>query len=144
MELRVSWIQIEDEKGAQEMGKEPGSYLTLEGPGLEIRRTLNCKTGLPLTFPGNSTLFRELKVGPRKNAQVLIVVWVIANVTADALGPFVVKHTMVTRHLFELFPEQVDEGYRSVSAISPGVLGTTGIETSEIVLDSGKDSAPIW
>ena len=55
------------------------------------------------------------------------------NVTADALGPFVVKHIMVTRHLFELMPEQVEEGYRPVSAVSPGVLGITGIETSEIV-----------
>ncbi len=55
------------------------------------------------------------------------------NVTPDALGPIVVENVMVTRHYFELMPDQVSPGYRQVSAIAPGVLGITGIETSEIV-----------
>jgi len=40
---------------------------------------------------------------------------------------------MVTRHLHEYLPEQVDDGVRPVCAIAPGVLGLTGIETSDIV-----------
>jgi len=40
---------------------------------------------------------------------------------------------MVTRHLLEYVPDQVDEGVRPVCAVSPGVLGITGIETGEIV-----------
>ena len=55
------------------------------------------------------------------------------NVTPDALGPKVVSNMMVTRHLLEYLPDQVDEGVRPVCAVAPGVLGITGIETGEIV-----------
>ena len=51
--------------------------------------------------------------------------------TPDALGPSVADNIIVTKHLFDL--GSVSEGYRSVSAISPGVMGQTGIETSEII-----------
>ena len=55
------------------------------------------------------------------------------NITPDSLGPKVVDRIMVTRHLLELIPDKVDERVRSVCAISPGVLGITGIETGEII-----------
>ncbi len=55
------------------------------------------------------------------------------NVTPDALGPRVVSKVMVTRHIHQYVPDQVQEGVRPVCAVSPGVLGITGIETGEIV-----------
>ncbi|MEG1441178.1 MAG: GPR endopeptidase, partial [Oscillospiraceae bacterium] len=55
------------------------------------------------------------------------------NITADALGPKVIESLMITRHLKEYVPEEIDEGVRPVCAITPGVLGITGIETGEIV-----------
>ena len=55
------------------------------------------------------------------------------NVTPDSLGPKVVSKIMITRHLKELVPDEIDEGIRPVCAISPGVLGITGMETGEIV-----------
>ncbi len=129
--IRVSWIQIENEQGAQEVGKDPGSYLTLEVPGLKGRDS-NLQKRVTACFAEEFAHFlRELKVGPKE--KILVIGLGNRDVTADALGPFVVKHTLVTRHLFQMFPEQVEEGYRPVSAVSPGVLGTTGIETSEIV-----------
>jgi spore protease len=64
------------------------------------------------------------------------------NVTPDALGPMVVENLLVTRHLFVLASETVQEGYRQVSALSPGVLGITGIETSEIVFGVVEKSKP--
>ena len=54
-------------------------------------------------------------------------------VTPDALGPKVINEIDVTRHIIKYLPQYVDEGTRPVSAISPGVLGTTGIETVEIL-----------
>ena len=53
--------------------------------------------------------------------------------TADALGPFVIDQITVTRHLFTLDLD-VDKKYRSVSSFSPGVMGTTGMETQNIIL----------
>jgi len=45
----------------------------------------------------------------------------------------VVDKILVTRHIFEYVPDQVDERMRRICAVAPGVLGITGIETGEIV-----------
>ena len=82
----------------------------------------------------------ELNIG--KDAKVLIVGLGNWNVTPDALGPIVVENTLVTRHFFELMPNEVAPGYRPVSAVSPGVLGLTGIESSEIVKGIVEQSKP--
>ena len=55
------------------------------------------------------------------------------HITADALGPKVASSLLVTRHMFELMPEEIESGIRPVCALAPGVLGLTGIETSEII-----------
>ena len=54
-------------------------------------------------------------------------------VTPDSLGPKVVQDIDITRHIMEYVPDAIDKNARPVSAISPGVLGTTGIETLEIL-----------
>lgn len=53
------------------------------------------------------------------------------NVTPDSLGPYTLDNIIVTRHLFS--NNIINEGYSEVSGYSPGVMGTTGIETSDIV-----------
>ncbi len=61
--------------------------------------------------------------------------------TADSLGPKVVDRVLVTRHLFVL-NTNVKEGIREVSAISPGVMATTGIETFDIITSIVKKTKP--
>lgn len=73
------------------------------------------------------------QLGINENASCLIVGLGNWNVTPDALGPQVCENLLITRHLYQLQPESVEEGYRPVSAISPGVMGLTGIETSDII-----------
>nr|WP_124727851.1 GPR endopeptidase [Staphylospora marina] len=138
--VTVSWMWIEEGEGAGEMGKVPGTYLTLEAPGLRSRDSMLEKRVTELFAKEFARFLEEVGIAP--DAKCLIVGLGNWNVTADALGPLVVKHTMVTRHLFRLAPEDVQEGYRSVSAISPGVLGITGIETSEIVQGVVEKSKP--
>jgi len=55
------------------------------------------------------------------------------NITADALGPKVISSLMITRHLKEYVPDEIQNGVRSICGIVPGVLGLTGIETGEII-----------
>lgn len=55
------------------------------------------------------------------------------NITPDALGPKVASYVNVTRHLLKYARELITEPVNEISAISPGVLGTTGIETEEII-----------
>ena len=64
---------------------------------------------------------------------VLIVGLGNEEVTPDALGPNVIKEVEVTRHIIKYMPEYIDENARPISAIAPGVLGTTGMETLEII-----------
>lgn len=52
--------------------------------------------------------------------------------TADALGPKTIENILVTRHLF-LLNTKIKKGIRKISAITPGVMGNTGIETTDII-----------
>ena len=65
--------------------------------------------------------------------EVLVVGLGNIYVTPDSLGPKVINEIEVTRHIIKYLPQYVEEGTREVSAVSPGVLGTTGIETVEIL-----------
>ena len=55
------------------------------------------------------------------------------NITPDALGPKVIDRLLVTRHIMEDIPEELEGGVRMLSALAPGVMGITGIETFEII-----------
>ena len=66
------------------------------------------------------------------NSKGLIVGLGNDNVTPDSLGPAVIDNVIVTRHMF-LLGEEVSEGISNVSALAPGVMGNTGIETSDII-----------
>ena len=68
-----------------------------------------------------------------KQGEILVVGLGNESVTPDALGPKTINEIEVTRHFINYMPQYVKEGTRMVSAISPGVLGTTGIETVEIL-----------
>ena len=110
------------------MGKPMGNYITLEAPGIkdrdpEFEESISQELAAEL---------REI-LSIDKDSKVLIVGLGNWNITPDALGPKVVDRIMVTRHLLELIPDQVDDRVRSVCAVAPGVLGITGIETSEII-----------
>jgi len=74
-------------------------------------------------------------VCPHKKGKALVIGLGNYHITPDALGPLTVQHIHVTRQYYELLgrDKRFDDGFREVSAIAPGVLGTTGIETGEIV-----------
>jgi len=126
--ITVSRVHITDETGSQALGKPIGNYITIEIPEL-VHKTeqLYEKTVSILS----SELDKLVRID--KDGLVLVVGLGNRNITADALGPKVVSQLLVTRHLFELMPEELEDGIRPVCAISPGVLGITGIETGEIL-----------
>ncbi|SDW15901.1 GPR endopeptidase Aspartic peptidase. MEROPS family A25 [Marininema mesophilum] len=136
----TSWIYVESEEGEKAIGKAQGTYLTLEVPGLRSQDSMLQERVMKKFTQEFERYLGEVGIDP--NASVLIVGLGNQSVTADALGPNVVKQSMVTRHLFQLMPDQVAEGYRPVSAIAPGVLGTTGIETSEVIFGVVERTKP--
>lgn len=138
--IRISTIDITSAEGSQAIGKLPGHYITIEVPELRQKDSeLQDRVAMVLAKEFEAFL-SKLNIGPM--AKVLVIGLGNWNVTPDALGPIVVENIMVTRHYFELMPGQVSPGYRPVSAVAPGVLGTTGIETGEIVQGIVEKSKP--
>ncbi|MDF2721370.1 MAG: endopeptidase [Paenibacillus sp.] len=139
-DIIVTRMNIDSEAGAQAVGKLPGHYVTIEVPRLREKDS-DLQDRVATRLAQEFAAFLQ-SIGIAKDAKVLIIGLGNYNVTPDALGPLVVENVMVTRHYFELMPEQVSPGYRAVSAVAPGVLGTTGIETSEIVQGIVEKSRP--
>ena len=57
------------------------------------------------------------------------------EITPDALGPLVVEHLFITRHLIEKYGRDsaVVKDMGNVCAVIPGVMSQTGMETAEIL-----------
>ncbi len=139
-EMKITRIRVENEQGAQAIGKRPGYYVTMEVPELRNKDS-ELQDRVATRFAQEFEAYLE-KLGIPSSAKVLVIGLGNWNVTPDSLGPIVVENIMVTRHYFELMPERVGPGYRQVSAVAPGVLGTTGIETGEIVHGIVQRSEP--
>jgi spore protease len=138
--VRVTKIHVLNEEGSRAINKLPGRYITIEVPALRQKdTTLQDRVAKRMAQEFEQFL---MEAGIPKDAKVLIIGLGNWNVTPDALGPLVVENVMVTRHYFEMMPDDVGPGYRAVSAVAPGVLGTTGIESSEIVLGIVEKSKP--
>ncbi|TCZ77035.1 GPR endopeptidase [Paenibacillus albiflavus] len=138
--IKVTKIDILTPEGAAALGKMPGKYITLEVPELRGKDS-DLQDRVATKFAQEFERFLT-ELGISKMAKVLVVGLGNWNVTPDALGPLVVENLLVTRHFFELMPDQVSPGYRPVSGVAPGVLGITGIESSEIVQGIVEKSKP--
>lgn len=128
--IKISYVEI-TAAGEEAIGKKAGKYLTLEVQGIRQQDT-ELQQKVAEVFAGEFSFFLK-NAGIEDDASCMVVGLGNWNVTPDALGPLVCENLLITRHLFELQPEQVEEGYRPVSAIVPGVMGLTGMETSDIV-----------
>ncbi|MCQ4769685.1 GPR endopeptidase [Intestinimonas massiliensis] len=124
---QVTTVDILDEQGASSLGKPVGSYVTVQLEALARReedafgraaRAIAAELNGLLKLPEEATC---LVVGLGNRA-----------ITPDAIGPGVADHTMVTRHLVEQVPEHFGS-FRPVAALAAGVLGTTGVESGELV-----------
>ena len=123
----VHEVRILSEDAAREIGKPQGRYLTLELDAL-IRRE---EDAFPRACKALSTMLRELLPHPN-DGPVLIAGLGNRMITPDAIGPQTADHVIATRHLVAQSPE-VFADWRPVSALAPGVLGQTGVETGEVI-----------
>ena len=128
--ITVSRVKVTNEKGEEAIGKKKGNYITIDVKNLKIASEEEIqKTSEVVT----SELKKLIEKHITKKDSILVVGLGNIYVTPDSLGPKVINEVDITRHLLEYMPEVLDESTREVSAISPGVLGTTGIETMEIL-----------
>lgn len=126
--VHVSRIRVINKRGERELGKPMGTYVTLDMGNIA-----------QMTLPQRDELARQIAhelqtmIGDAPVEDILVVGLGNRMVTPDALGPRVCDHVFVTRHIKTHIPEAIDERASSVSTLAPGVLGVTGLETTEVV-----------
>jgi len=135
--VTLTEVRIETEEGARLLGKPVGLYVTMECQGVR-RRDPEARQSISVLL--GEELARLLPKGD--GAPVLVVGLGNRTVTPDSLGPLAVDHTLVTRHLYAERPELTTKDMSPVCAIAPGVLGVTGVETSEMVRAVAQAVAP--
>ena len=128
--VKVTRVKITNEQGEKAIGKVQGSYITIDIQKINLLTEEEMEQASTVLANELRSLIEE-KIETKED--VLVVGLGNEEVTPDALGPNVVKDVEVTRHIINYLPQYIDENARPVSAIAPGVLGTTGIETLEII-----------
>lgn len=127
--LLVERIVIETPEAADRLDKPQGRYITIDADNLSDRE--------PEVFTALSERIAEelsnLLDGIPEQADMMVIGLGNRFVTPDALGPETADRIYVTRHIRTNAPELAPQGMRAVSAMAPGVLGTTGMETVEVV-----------
>ncbi len=128
----IEITEVVIEKQAEEkVGKKAGTYWTIDFQSIRDQ-DIHLQQMAEEVFAKTIREFLiKMNIDPK--ATCLVVGLGNEHVTPDALGPLVCDHILVTRHLFELQPESLDKNMRSVCAVAPGVMGVTGIETSDIL-----------
>ena len=130
-ELRITTVVIETMNGSKAMGKPIGTYITLEAPAMvlpdedyheEISREL-------------AGQLKKIIPGIEKELSVLVVGLGNRDVTADALGPNVADNITITRHMMKEYGKAAfnKNKVHMVSALTPGVMAKTGMESQEII-----------
>lgn len=135
----ITRVEITTEEAGRTIGKLPGYYVTLEAPGLRSQDRDKLEEIAILVAKEIEGFIARLKIDD--HAPCLVIGLGNWDATPDALGPKVIEHMLVTRHLPQ-FNQQNKDGLRPVSALAPGVLGSTGMETGEIVLGVVQRTRP--
>lgn len=135
-------IKILNKTGEQDLGKPIGTYITVSFgkawnlPEDDIQNIIDTVA--------EKIKFLASQLLPDKNEYSILVVG-LGNryITSDALGPLTVKEITVTRHLQDKSPQLFKMlNQQNVSALAPGVLGQTGIETAELIKGAVNTVSP--
>ncbi len=126
-ECKKTFIEITDEESAKKLGKGVGKYITLEmnrfsDDSAASRERINAiKESLAELLPQEGSV---LVAGVGNN-----------DMTSDALGPKTASQIFATRHIGADLQKNagISANLRSVSAVSTGVLGQTGLESGEFI-----------
>lgn len=110
-----------------DMGKKKGKYISFETDAVILRNVEEYENISKAISEVLQTLIEN------KEGSLLVVGLGNESMTPDSIGPEVVKKILVTRHIFNFLPDEVDDRMTSVCAVAPGVLGVTGIESKDII-----------
>ena len=139
-EIRITKVKIETEKGARAMGTPGGTYIRMEAPNMavpdeEYHREISEEL---------AKYIKELIKIEKEDYVVLVAGLGNRQVTPDALGPHVVDNLAITRHIVKEYGKYAmgEDAVHMTSAIVPGVMAQTGMETLEIIKGIVKETKP--
>ena len=122
--ILVTEIKITNKEGERILGREKGCYITVEADCISFDdEKYQLKTAEILTGFIKQLMDEADNKQPKR---ILVVGLGNREVTSDSLGPLVVDHLEISHE-----PAKEDELY--ISAVSPGVLAQTGMETANII-----------
>ena len=129
-DIKITRVNVTNEQGEQALQKPIGTYITID-----VKRIHNIEPEkedkIVEVLKNEIMSVVDKHIG--KQDEIMIVGLGNLYSTPDSLGSRVVNEVEITRHIKIYLPQYIDENTRSISAISPGVLGTTGIESAEII-----------
>ncbi len=139
-DITITRVFIDTQKAAKSAGKPKGSYITIEAEQM-IEEDTGYHREISKVF---SEQLKEFLPKDYSNSKVLIVGLGNREVTPDALGPKVLDHLFITRHLIQEYGKYLLEFDKccSVSGIVPGVMAQTGMETVEIMKGVVEETKP--
>lgn len=124
--IKIITVEV-DKNMSEQINKKVGDYVTIEFD--DVTDSHNQEIVKKIFSEQLSEIIKKAKI--KDSDKCLIIGLGNDKSTPDSLGPLTIDKVLVTNHLFMY--GQVEEGFRSVSAIIPGVTGTTGIETSDLI-----------
>ena len=139
-EIKVTTVKIETENGAKVMRKPVGTYITMEAPNMSVPdEDYHDEISKEL-----AKFLERFVEKDKEDYSILVVGLGNRKVTPDALGPYVVDNLNITRHIVKEYGKYAmgEEDVRLVSAIVPGVMAQTGMETVEIVKAIVQETKP--
>ena len=126
--IPVSTVKVLDSRGEEALGKPAGCYVTLTLEGLARREEDIFRRAVEAAAAELSALLQPVP------PEGLVLVAGLGNraITPDAVGPKVHQNVLVTRHLVRQMPEHFG-ALRPVASLAAEVMGTTGVESGELV-----------
>ena len=129
-DIKITRVNITNEQGAKALQKPIGTYITIDVKKIN-NIAVEKEDKIVEVLAQEITKIVDKHI--QKQEEIMIVGLGNLHSTPDSLGSRVVNEVEITRHIKIYLPQYIDENTRSISAISPGVLGTTGIESAEII-----------
>lgn len=139
-DVHISKVVILSKNAAKNMGKPMGTYITLEAPGLqESDEDYHREISKEL-----ARLLQSVLPGIEEEKSIMVVGLGNRDVTADSLGPCTVDNLFVTRHIIKEYGKKAygTTKIHQISALVPGVMAKTGMETAEIIKGVIKETTP--
>lgn len=138
-DIRTTVVKIETENGAKTMGRPQGTYVTLEAPNMSVPDEAYHRE-----ISGEIARHLRQLIDLKREQSILVVGLGNREITPDALGPDVVNHLRITRHIIREYgvSGMGEEKVHRISGLVPGVMAQTGMETLEIIQGVAEATKP--